>query len=172
MEGAVVVLGLTLAHFTALHAAISMVAILAGFVVIGGLFSNAGLAGWTAFFLLMTILTTATGFLFPLHVVTPALITGILSALILIVSLVALYGYRLAGGWRLVYVVTALIALYLNVFVLIVQSFRSVSFLHSLAPTGSEPPFLITQIVALVAFVAIGIVAARRYHGPARLVAR
>jgi hypothetical protein len=165
-------LGLTLAHFTALHVAISIVAILVGFIVIGGLLSNTALAAWTAFFLLMTILTSATGFLFPLHAITPALVTGILSTLILIVALVALYGYRLAGGWRLVYVVTALIALYLNVFVLIVQGFRSVSFLQPLAPTGSEPPFLITQVVALVAFVAIGIVAARRFQGPARLAAR
>lgn len=155
---------MTLAGFTVLHVAISMVAIFAGFVVVGGLFSNCGLTGWTAFFLVMTILTNVTGFLFPFQTVTPALAVGILSSLILIVSLVALYRYRLAGRWRFIYVTTALAALYLNVLVMIVQSFQKVSFLQPLAPTGSEPPFLIAQTVALIGFLVLGVLALRSFH--------
>lgn len=150
------ILGLSLAQFTVLHVAISMVAIFAGFVVAGGLFSNTALAGWTAFFLLMTILTNITGFLFPFGGFTPAIAVGALSSLILVVALLALYFRRLAGRWRAIYIVTALAGLYLNVFVMIAQSFQKVSFLTPLAPTGSEPPFLIAQAIALVAFVGMG----------------
>lgn len=161
---------MTLEGFTVLHVAISMIAIFAGFIVVGGMFSNAGLAGWTAFFLLMTILTNVTGFLFPFTVFTPALGVGILSSLLLIVALVALYGFGLDGRWRAVYVATALLGLYFNVFVLIVQSFQKVSFLQPLAPKGSEPPFVIAQGAALAAFLLLGWMALARFH-PERRVA-
>jgi hypothetical protein len=160
---------MTSAQFTALHVAISMVAIFAGFIVVGGLFSNAGLAGWTAFFLAATVLTNVTGFLFPVTAITPALITGLVSSLFLVVALIALYGYRLSGRWRVIYVVTALIGLYLNIFVLIVQSFQKVSFLNPLAPTGAEPPFLIAQSVTLIVFVLLGWLALKAFQPKPRI---
>ena len=163
------ILGMSFQDFTVLHVVISVVAIFVGFIVVGGLFSNYGLAAWTAFFFVMTILTNVTGFLFPIGSVTPALAVGLLSSLILIVSLTALYGYRLAGRWRLVYVATALVALYFNVFVMIVQSFQKVTFLQPLAPLGSEPPFVIAQAVALIAFVILGVMAARTFQPKRRM---
>jgi hypothetical protein len=161
--------GLSLQAFTVLHVVISMLAIFSGFIVVGGMFSNARLAGWTAIFLILTILTSATGFLFPIGPVTPALVVGVVASLILIVALVALYKYRLAGRWRAIYVTAAMVSLYLNVFVLIAQSFQKVSFLNPLAPTGSEPPFAIAQGATLVGFVILRWLAARRFH-PDRVV--
>jgi hypothetical protein len=160
--------GLSIEAFTVLHVVISMIAIFAGFTVVGGLFASAPLPGWTAFFLVMTILTSLTGFLFPFKTVTPAIVVGAIASLILIVALLALYRHRLAGRWRNVYVVSAIASLYLNVFVFIVQSFQKVGFLNVLAPTGSEPPFAIAQGVTLVAFVILGWIAARRFQ-PARV---
>lgn len=163
------IVGMSIANFTVLHVVISMIAIFAGFVVLGGMFSNGPLGGWTAFFLLMTILTNVTGFMFPIAGFTPALAVGALSTLILLVALYALYREKLRGGWRAAYVVTALIGLYLNVFVLIAQSFQKVSFLQPLAPKGNEPPFAIAQGLTLAAFVLLGFVALRRFH-PRRVV--
>jgi hypothetical protein len=160
---------MSIADFTVLHVVISMIAIFAGFIVMGGMFSNTGLAGWTAFFLATTILTNVTGFLFPIAGFTPALGFGILSSLLLLVALFALYRQKLVRSWRTTYVVTALIALYLNVFVLIAQSFQKVSFLKVYAPTGGEPPFLIAQVVTLIAFVLLGWMALKKYH-PLRLI--
>jgi hypothetical protein len=164
-----VILGLSVANFTVLHVVISMIAIFSGFIVVGGMFSNAGLAGWTAFFLLMTILTNVTGFMFPIAGFTPALAVGTLSTLLLLVAVYAVYKERLRGSWRTVYVVTASIGLYLNVFVLIAQSFQKVSFLQPLAPHGNEPPFAIAQAVTLVAFLLLGWMALRKFH-PTRVV--
>lgn len=161
--------GLSIADFTVLHVAISMIAIFAGFIVVGAMFAGANLGGWTAFFLLMTILTSLTGFLFPFKTVTPAIVVGVIASLVLIVALWALYKHRLAGRWRVVYVAAAIASLYFNMFVLIAQSFQKVSFLNPYAPTGSEPPFLIAQVTTLVAFIALGVVAAKRFH-PLRLV--
>jgi hypothetical protein len=161
--------GLSIEAFTVLHVAISMIAIFAGFVVVGGLFSNAPLPGWTAFFLVMAVLTSLTGFLFPFRTVTPAIITGMIATPVLLAALWALYRHRLAGRWRAVYVVGAIASLYLNVFVFIAQSFQKVSFLQPLARTGSEPPFAIAQGVTLVAFLFLGWVAVKRFH-PARPV--
>jgi hypothetical protein len=160
--------GLSISDFTVLHVVISMVAIFSGFVVVGAMFAGSKLGGWTAFFLLMTILTSLTGFMFPFRTVTPAIVVGGIASAILLVALWALYRQRLVGGWRMVYVVAAIASLYLNVFVLIAQSFQKVSFLNPYAPTGSEPPFLIAQVTALVAFVLLGVLAARRFH-PTRL---
>jgi hypothetical protein len=160
---------LSVANFTVLHVVISMIAIFSGFIVVGGMFSNAGLAGWTAFFLLMTILTNVTGFMFPIAGFTPALAVGTLSTLLLLVAVYAVYKERLRGSWRTVYVVTASIGLYLNVFVLIAQSFQKVSFLQPLAPHGNEPPFAIAQAVTLVAFLLLGWMALRKFH-PTRVV--
>ncbi len=165
------VLGLTVAQFTVLHVVISMIAIFAGFIVVGGMFANAGLAAWTVFFLVMTILTNITGFMFPFGGFTPAIGVGILSTLLLVVALVALYGFHLRGRWRLVYVATAVVGLYFNVFVLIAQSFQKVSFLKPLAPTGSEPPFVIAQAVNLLGFALLGWMAAKAFQPRPKIVA-
>lgn len=157
-------LGFSFATFTAVHVLISLIAIAAGLVVFWGMFSSNRLAGWTAVFLVTTVLTTVTGFMFPITVFTPALAFGILSSVLLIVALVALYGYRLSGRWRAVYVGTALAALYLNVFVAVVQSFQKLTVLQTLAPTQSEAPFAITQAVVLLAFIAFGVLAVRKFH--------
>jgi hypothetical protein len=165
------VLGLTVAQFTVLHVVISMIAIFAGFIVVGGMFANAGLAAWTVFFLAITILTNITGFMFPFGGFTPAIGVGILSTLLLLLALVALYGFHLQGRWRLVYVTTAVVGLYFNVFVMIVQSFQKVSFLKPLAPNGSEPPFVIAHMVNLLGFVLLGWMAARAFQPKPKIFA-
>jgi hypothetical protein len=120
-------------------------------------------SGWTAFFLITTVLTSATGFLFPFTHLLPSHIVGILSLLVLAVAILARYGRRLEGGWRRIYVVCAMVALYLNCFVAVVQSFLKVPSLHVLAPKGNEPPFLITQVALLVVFILLTIVASWRF---------
>ena len=147
------VLGMSLASFTVLHLVISMIAIALGFVVAGGILASNKLPGWTAWFLILTILTSATGFLFPFTKVTPAHIVSVISLVLLAIAVYAFYGKGLAGIWRSVYVVTAMLALWFNVFVLIAQSFQKVALLNVYAPTGSEPPFAITQGVVLIFFV-------------------
>lgn len=158
------ILGLSPEGFLLLHVAISMIGIFAGFVVMGGMYASNKLPTWTAIFLFTTILTSVTGFLFPITIFTPALAVGILSMVILLVALLALYVYRLAGWWRFVYVATALAALYLNVFVFIVQSFQKVTFLQHLAPKQAEPPFVFTQGVMLLTFVVLGVIALWKFH--------
>jgi magnesium-transporting ATPase (P-type) len=125
------------------------------------------LPGWTALFLATTVLTSVTGFMFPINGLTPAIVVGVISIVILAIALMALYVKHLSGAWRWIYVTTALAALYFNVFVLIVQSFQKVPALQKLAPTQSEPPFSVTQGVVLVAFLVLGTMAARRFRpGP------
>jgi hypothetical protein len=158
------IIGLSLAHFTLLHVIISLIAIASGVVVFGGLLASNRLPGWTALFLLTTVLTSVTGFMFPISAFTPALAFGVISVIVLAFALVALYGFHLAGGWRAAYVVTALLALYLNMFVLVVQGFQKVPFLNALAPTQSEPPFAIAQAVLLIAFLWLGWRALTKFH--------
>lgn len=158
------IFGMSVSMFTLVHVAISLLGILSGVVVLFGMFSSKRPNGWTALFLTTTVLTSLTGFFFPRDHILPSHIVGILSLVVLALAIIALYIYRLAGFWRWIYVVGAVIALYFNVFVGVVQAFQKVSFLNSLAPTQSDPPFLITQIIVLVAFVALGIVAARSFH--------
>lgn len=156
------ILGMT--AFTFVHVVISLIGILSGFVVVFGLFASKRLEGWTAIFLTSTVLTSVTGFFFPFHHLLPSHILGILSLVVLAIAIPARYSFHLAGPWRRTYVITAVIAFYFNFFVLIVQSFMKVPALHSLAPTGSEPPFLIAQIVTLVAFFVLGSLAVIRFH--------
>jgi hypothetical protein len=144
--------------------AISLAAIASGFIVVFGMIAGERLDRWTAFFLATTIATSVTGFGFPITRVTPGIVLGVISLDVLAVAVYARYGRHLAGAWRPVYVITAVIALYLNVFVLIVQSFQKVPALKSLAPTQSEPPFAVAQLIALVAFVALGALAAKRFR--------
>lgn len=158
------ILGLSIATFTVLHVIISLIAIITGLIVVFAMVGGSKPASWTALFFLTTILTSVTGFLFPVTHFTPALGTGAVSLVVLACALIALYGQRLAGAWRWIYVVTAIAALYFNVLVLIVQAFLKVPVLHPLAPNGNEPPFLIAQTVALLFFLALGIAAVIRFR--------
>ena len=165
------VLGMSLAVFTLLHTVISLIAIAAGIVVLIGMLGSHRLLGWTAIFLLFTIFTSVTGFLFPIYGFSPALGVGVLSCILLAIALVAFYGKYLEGASRWIYVTTAIASLYLNVFVLIVQSFGKVSFLNAHAPQVgppfSEPAnthFMIAQGMTLVFFVVVGAIAAFRFR--------
>jgi hypothetical protein len=153
-----------LSTFTQVHVVISLIGIVAGLIVAYGLLTAKRLDRWTALFLLATVATTVTGFFFPFHGFTPAIVVGIVSTVVLAVAILARYGRKLAGAWRWIYVVTALLALYFNVFVLIVQLFQKVPTLKALAPTQSEPPFQIAQLVTLVLFVVLTILAVRRFR--------
>lgn len=150
--------------FTKIHVVISLIGILTGLVVVIGLISGRRFNGWTAWFLVTTVATTATGFFFPFHGVTPAIIVGIISLLLLAVAIFARYFRRFVGAWRWIYVVTVMIALYLNVFVLIVQLFQKVPSLKALAPTQTEPPFLVAQLSTLLIFVLLTIAAVIRFR--------
>lgn len=158
------ILGMSLATFTLVHVVISLVAIAAGLIAMIGLLTSNPLRGWTALFLVTTILTSVTGFLFPFGVLLPSHIVGIISLVLLAAAVVALYAQHLTGVWRPVYVVTALLSLYLNVFVLIVQGFVKISFLNALAPTQTEPPFLAAQGAALIFFLSMIVLATRRFR--------
>ena len=149
--------------FTAFHVLISLIGILSGFVAIAGMVRSKPLDWWTDLFLVTTVATSVTGFLFPFNGFTPAIGTGIISMIVLTLALVALRVKHLQGPWARTYAITAVMAQYFNFFVLIVQSFRRVPVLHVLAPTESEPPFAIAQLVALIAFVALGYVATRGF---------
>lgn len=146
--------------FTLIHVVISLIGIGSGFVVMFGLLTGRRLNGWTALFLASTVATSVTGFGFPLtHFGAPHWV-GVISLVVLAVVILARYAFHLTGAWRWLYVVGALLALYLNVFVGIVQAFQKVPVLKALAPTQSEPPFLLTQLIVLALFIALAILAA------------
>ncbi len=148
--------------FLEIHVALSLIGIVT-VVVVFGLLSGKASGGWTALFLAATILTSVTGFPIAPFGFDPPRAVGTLSLVLLAAAVAALYAFHAAGPWRWIYVVTALMALYLNVFVGVIQAFEKVSFLEALAPTQKEPPFLIAQGAVLVAFVALGIAAVRRF---------
>lgn len=150
--------------YTIFHTVLSLVGIATGFVVLFGLLARKRLDGWTKWFLITTAATTVTGFFFPFHGLTPAINLGILSTIVLAVAIYARYAKHLAGAWRWIYVVSALVALYFNVFVLIVQSFQKIPALHAMAPAQTEPPFAITQLVALVLFVILIVIGVIRFR--------
>ena len=160
------VLGMSLSAFTMVHVIISLIAIVSGFIVLFGLFGSHRLPGMTALFLLTTILTSVTGFLFPFEKLLPSHMVGIVSLIVLAIACFALYVMKLSGPWRWIYTLTAMIALYLNVFVLVIQSFLKIGPLHALAPSvpPSEPPFAVAQGVVLVFFVIAIIGAVRRFR--------
>ena len=163
------ILGMSTATFTSVHVILSLIGILAGLVVVlFGLLRSQPLSGWTALFLATTVLTSVTGFLFPFERLLPSHIVGIISLVVLAAALVALYVRRLAGSWRWIYVAGAVSALYLNVFVGVVQAFQKLPLLNALAPTQSEPPFVIAQVVVLLLFVVLGIAAVRTFHPRSR----
>lgn len=146
------ILGMSLAAFTLVHVLISLVAIVAGLIVLLELLTSKSGPGWTALFLLTTVLTSVTGFLFPVTALLPSHIVGIISLVLLAIALVALYAKHLTGAWRGTYVVTAMLALYLNVFVLLIQAFQKIGPLKQLAPTQTEQPFLLAQGLVLAFF--------------------
>jgi hypothetical protein len=162
----VMILGMSLSTFTTVHVIISLIAIVSGIVVMFGLLGSRRMPAMTAIFLLFTILTSATGFLFPFEKLLPSHMIGILSLVLLATACIALYGMTLSGPWRWIYVVTAMISLYLNVFVLVIQAFLKVPPLHALAPSvpPSEPPFAAIQGIVLVFFVVVIIGAVRRFR--------
>jgi len=146
--------------FTVFHVVLSLIGVGSGVVVIYGLIKAKMLGGWTKLFLATTAATSLTGFLFPFHGFTPAQALGVLSLIVLLIATLAPYRYHLLGIWRRTYAIAAVIALYFNVFVLVVQLFRRVPALEAMAPTQSEPPFQIAQLAVLLLFAAIGIRAA------------
>jgi hypothetical protein len=150
--------------YTIIHTLISLVGIFTGLAVLFGMLAGKRLDGWTKWFLITTVLTSVTGFFFPFHGFTPAIGLGIISLLVLAVAIYARYLRQLAGHWRWIYVVTAVVALYFNVFVGVVQSFEKIPALHALAPTQTEPPFKLTQLVVLALFAVLTIIAAFRFR--------
>ncbi len=164
------ILGLSLPAFALVHVLLSLVGIFAGLVVVGGLMSGKRLDGWIALFLITTVLTNVTGFLFPFAKLLPSHVLGGLSLVILPIAIVALYEKHLAGGWRRGFVVATVVALYFNVFVLIVQLFSKFPLLTATAPTQKEPPFAITHLVVLALFIWLGRAAVKGFH-PERTMA-
>src|ERR1700683_1582544 len=166
------ILGMSLAAFTQFHVIISLIAIVAGIIVALGMLSARLMPGMTTLFLIMTVATSVTGFLFDTPVDAPRVIgsldppkvIGVISLIFLALAILALYSYKLAGSWRGVYVISAIIALYFNCFVLVVQSFQKISFFHALAPTQKEPPFAVAQVLLLLLFVGVGIAAFRKFR--------
>jgi hypothetical protein len=149
---------------TVIHVAISLIGIVTGLVVMFGLITSERMDGWTLVFLVTTVATSVTGFFFPFHGFTPAIGVGIISLVVLAVAIFARYVRHLRGAWRWLYVIGSVVALYFNVFVLIVQAYQKVPALKALAPTQSEPPFVVTQLVVLALFVVPGIVATIRFR--------
>jgi hypothetical protein len=152
--------------YTIFHVILSLLAIAAGFVILGGFLTGRRLDGWNAFFLVTTVATSATGFGFPFVRFLPSHGVGIVSLVILAVAIYARYSRRLAGGWQTAYIVTAIAAFYLNFFVLIVQAFLKVPSLHALAPKQTEWPFAVAQLVALAAFIYFGVLAVKKSRSP------
>jgi hypothetical protein len=158
------ILGLDTATFTLVHVILSFIGIGTGFIVIFGMIAAKRLPFWTTIFLVTTVLTSLTGFLFPNKSITPGIILGILSMIVLIPAIIARYGGHLAGGWRGTYVSTAILAQYFNFFVLIAQSFDKVPALHALGHTPADPAFKIAQAVALVLFIVLGTLAYKKFR--------
>jgi hypothetical protein len=159
------ILGLSVHTFTVIHVLISLVGIVAGVIVAFAMVQGKSVPGWTALALLALILTSVTGFFFHNTTFTPAQGVGVISLAVLAVAVLALYFLHLSGIWRWVYVIAAMIAIYLNCFVGVIQAFQKIGFLHALAPTQStEPAFVVSQLVVLAIFVVLGFGALRKFH--------
>jgi hypothetical protein len=150
--------------YTVIHTLISLIAIFTGVVVLFGMIAGNRLDGWTKWFLTMAVLTTLTGFFFPFHGFTPAVGLGIISLPFLAVTIFARYGRHLTGAWRWIYAIGAVICLYFNLFVLVVQLFEKVPALQAIAPTQTESPFKLVQLIVLVVTILLGIIAVVRFH--------
>lgn len=157
-------LGMTVSTFTKLHVVLSLVGIGSGLMVVFGMLGERRRDGWTALFLASTVLTSVTGFGFPLDHLLPSHKVGIVSLVILAIVIAGRYGTRLDGSWRWIYPVGCVVALYLNVFVLVVQAFQKVPALSAMAPTRSELPFQLAQLVVLALFAGLGLAAVKRFR--------
>ena len=165
------VFGLSLSTYTLIHVILSLLGIASGLVVMYGFLKAKRFNSWTALFLITTALTSLTGFGFPFERLLPSHKLGILSLIALAIAIVARYALHMAGSWRKTYVVSASIALYFNVFVLVVQLFEKIPALHAIAPTQTEAPFAIAQLTVLAAFIVLTALALKRFReGPAILV--
>lgn len=158
------ILGMSLPTFTLVHVLISLAGIGSGLIVLYGMLTKKRMDGWTAIFLATTVLTSLTGYLFPVEHIMPSHILGSISLVVLAIALVARHARRMEGAWRWIYVVSAVIALYLNVFVAVVQSFLKIPPVHALAPTQKEPPFLVVQLLVMALFVVLGILAVKKFR--------
>jgi hypothetical protein len=158
------ILGMSTSTFTLLHVLISLAGIATGLVTLFGMIAGKRLSGWTAVFLTTTVLTSVTGFGFPFEQLLPAHIVGIISLVVLALAIPGRYLFHMAGPWRLVYVISASIALYLNVFVGVVQAFRRVPALRASAPTQTEPSFVFAQVVVLLVFTGLTILALMKFR--------
>jgi len=158
------ILGMSTAAFTQFHVILSLIGIASGIVVVFGMLGSKLSPGLTSIFLASTVATSVTGFMFHFASFGPPEIVGVISLVVLGLALLAMYAYKLAGSWRWIYVAAAVCALYLNSFVGVVQTFQKVAFFHALAPNQTEPPFLIAQSIVLLAFIAAGIAAAKKFH--------
>jgi hypothetical protein len=169
-RGKNMILGLSFGTFTQLHVIISIIGIVSGLVVVWGMLESKKLASWTAVFLTFTVLTSITGFPLPPFGFDPPRAIGIISLVLLAGAILGYYVFRLRGSWRWIYVVTAVTSLYLNVFVFVVQAFQKIAFLQPLAPTQSEPPFVVAQAIVLALIAGVGFLAVRRFYpdSPAR----
>ena len=156
--------GMTLATFTAVHVVLSLIGIVSGFVVMFGFFSGGRPRVWTILFLITSIATSVTGFGFPVDRLLPSHVVGVISLVVLAVAIVALYGLHVASVWRRIYVVACALALYLNVFVGVVQAFLKLPALHALAPQQNEPSFVVAQLLVLALFVLLTVVAVKRFR--------
>jgi hypothetical protein len=157
------IMGMSIGTFTRLHVFISLIGIATGVVVLAAMLRGYYARQWTAAFLVTTIATSITGFMFGSKFGPPHAI-GVISLAILVVALAALYGFNLQGRWRWIYVTSAVLALYLNMFIAVVQTFQKVPFFHALAPTQAEPPFAVAQGILLLGFISLGVLATRRFH--------
>jgi hypothetical protein len=156
------IIGLSVAAFTELHVVISLIGIATGIVFVAGMLAGRWLDGWNVAFLVTTILTSVTGFMFHSKAFGPPHIVGVISLVTLAIALFALYARGRTGLWRVVYIVAAVLALWLNAFVGVVQTFQKIGFFNRFAPTGSEPPFLVAHAAVLVFFGLLGWQAVRR----------
>lgn len=150
--------------FTLVHVVLSLVGIGSGLIVMYGMLRGKRMDSGAALFLATTVLTSVTGFFFPFHKITPGIVVGVISLIMLAVAIVARYAKHLQGGWRSTYVITAAVALYLNVFVLVVQLFQKVPDLKALAPTQSEAPFVVAQVVVMAIFLVWTIFAVKKFQ--------
>jgi hypothetical protein len=153
-----------MAKMLSFHVIVSLIGIVSGIVVLVGMLGARRMPGLTAVFLAATVLTSVTGFFLPAEHLLPSHVVGIISLVVLAIALVALYLRHLAGAWRWIYVVTAVVALYFNCFVGVAQAFQKIAALHALAPTQSEPPFMIAQLVLLAIFIVLGFLAVKKFH--------
>ena len=165
------ILGMSAAAFTQFHVIISLIAIISGIIVALAMLGARLMPGMTTLFLVTTVATSVTGFMFDTPINAPRVIgsldppkiIGVISLMFLILATLALYSHKLAGSWRGVYVIGAIVALYFNCFVLVVQSFQKITFFHALAPTQKEPPFAVAQAILLILFVGLGIAAFKKF---------